>query len=314
MLNMLELVSLISAISLSLFTLLKWPKRFWMSYLVGLAFSAPVFLLFHTFMPAIVFVIAVISARVLYTRRFFFVMPLLLIIGGILYALRVQAVDWELFDIAVGLGTAVSLLTDRKGLHYAADNDRSKGSDKHREIIRDLVQIGAGIVMILLVLIMGEGHGRIAITMAVFPFYIIGNYYALFPASTIAKTLFSLERKSSPLGMGAIWFAAGMLIAMGIVDSTHVLAVIIFATTIGDPMATLFGIKIRSPRIPYNRRKSVSGFMAIFVFSGIFGYFMIGFAGLGIGIISAVVESMAYYPFDDNFILPVILGAVGSII
>jgi dolichol kinase len=161
---------------------------------------------------------------------------------------------------------------------------------------------------------MGEGHGRIAITMAVFPFYIIGNYYALFPASTIAKTLFSLERQSSPLGMGAIWFAAGMLIAMGIVDSTHVLAVIIFATTIGDPMATLFGIKIRSPRIPYNRRKSVSGFMAIFVFSGIFGYFMIGFAGLGIGIISAVVESMAYYPFDDNFILPVILGAVGSII
>ena len=314
MLNMLELVSLISAISLSLFTLLKWPKRFWMAYLVGLAFSTPVFLLFHTFMPAIVFVIAVISARVLYTRRFFFVMPLLLIIGGILYALRVQAVDWELFDIAVGLGTAVSLLTDRKGLHYAADNDRSKGSDKHREIIRDLVQIGAGIVMILLVLIMGEGHGRIAITMAVFPFYIIGNYYALFPASTIAKTLFSLERKSSPLGMGAIWFAAGMLIAMGIVDSTHVLAVIIFATTIGDPMATLFGIKIRSPRIPYNRRKSVSGFMAIFVFSGIFGYFMIGFAGLGIGIISAVVESMAYYPFDDNFILPVILGAVGSII
>ena len=196
MLNMLELVALISAISLSLFTLLKWPKRFWMSYLVGLAFSAPVFLLFHTFMPAIVFVIAVISARVLYTRRFFFVMPLLLIIGGILYALRVQAVDWELFDIAVGLGTAVSLLTDRKSLHYAADNDRSKGSDKHREITRDLVQIGAGIVMILLVLIMGEGHGRIAITMAVFPFYIIGNYYALFPASTIAKTLFSLERQS----------------------------------------------------------------------------------------------------------------------
>ncbi|MCL4307172.1 MAG: hypothetical protein M1302_02720 [Candidatus Thermoplasmatota archaeon] len=314
MLNMLELVALISAISLSLFTLLKWPKRFWMSYLVGLAFSAPVFLLFHTFMPAIVFVIAVISARVLYTRRFFFIMPLLLIIGGILYALRVQAVDWELFDIAVGLGTAVSLLTDRKSLHYAADNDRSKGSDKHREITRDLVQIGAGIVMILLVLIMGEGHGRIAITMAVFPFYIIGNYYALFPASTIAKTLFSLERQSSPLGMGAIWFAAGMLIAMGIVDSTHVLAVIIFATTIGDPMATLFGIKIRSPRIPYNRRKSVSGFMAIFVFSGVFGYFMIGFAGLGIGIISAVVESMAYYPFDDNFILPVILGAIGSII
>ena len=56
--------------------------------------------------------------------------------------------------------------------------------------------------MILLVLTMGEGHGRIAITMAVFPFYIIGNYYALFPSSTIAKTLFSLERESSPLGNG----------------------------------------------------------------------------------------------------------------
>lgn len=314
MLSLLEFVALISAIILSLLTLLKWPGRFWIAYLVGLLFSIPVFLLFHTFMPAIVFVIAVISARVLYTRRFFFVMPFLLIIGGVLYALRVQALDWELFDIAVGLGTAVSLLSDKKSLHYAADNDRSKGNDKHREITRDIVQIGAGVAMILLVLTMGEGHGRIAITMAVFPFYIIGNYYALFPSSTIAKTLFSLERESSPLGMGAIWFAAGMLIALGMVDSTHVLAVIIFATTIGDSMATLFGIRIRSPRIPYNRRKSVAGFMAIFAFSGIFGYFMIGYAGLGIGVISAVVESVAYYPFDDNFILPVILGAVGSII
>ena len=87
-----------------------------------------------------------------------------------------------------------------------------------------------------------------------------------------------------------------------------------YYATIGDSMATLFGIRIRSPRIPYNRRKSVAGFMAIFAFSGIFGYFMIGYAGLGIGVISAVVESVAYYPFDDNFILPVILGAVGSII
>ncbi len=302
MLSLLEFVALISAIILSLLTLLKWPGRFWIAYLVGLVFSIPVFLLFHTFMPAIVFVIAVISARVLYTRRFFFVMPFLLIIGGVLYALRVQALDWELFDIAVGLGTAVSLLSDKNSLHYAADNDRSKGNDKHREITRDIVQIGAGVAMILLVLTMGEGHGRIAITMAGFP------------ASTIAKTLFSLERESSPLGMGAIWFAAGMLIALGMVDSTHVLAVIIFATTIGDSMATLFGIRIRSPRIPYNRRKSVAGFMAIFAFSGIFGYFMIGYAGLGIGVISAVVESVAYYPFDDNFILPVILGAVGSII
>jgi dolichol kinase len=314
MLNLLELAALISAISLSLFTLVKWPGRFWIAYLVGLAFSGAVFLLFHTFMPALAFVIAVISARALYTRRFFFIMPLLLIIGVALYALRVRAVDWELFDMAVGLGTAVSLLSDRESLHYTADNDKSKGSDRHREITRDLVQIGGGIAMILLVLIMGEGHGRIAITMAVFPFYLVGNYYSLFPTGTIAKTLLSLERKSTPLGMGAIWFAAGMLMAMGMVHSTHVLAVIIFATTIGDPMATLFGIRIRSPRIPYNRRKSVAGFMAIFIFSGIFGYFMIGPAGLGIGIISAVVESMAYYPFDDNLILPVILGAVGSVI
>ncbi len=314
MVNLLELAALISATSLAILTLLKWPGKFWIAYLVGLAFSTVVFLTFNTFMPAIVFVIAVISARALYTRRFFFVMPLLLIIGITLFAMRVQAIDWELFDIAVGLGTAVSLLSDRKSLHYAADNDRSKGRDKRREIARDTVQIGAGIAMILLVLIMGEKHGRIAITMAVFPFYIIGNYYALFPGSSIAKTLFSLERESSPLGMGAIWFAAGILIAMGIVHSTPILAVIIFATTIGDPMATLFGIKINSPRIPYNRRKSVAGFMAIFFFSGIFGFFMIGFSGLGIGLVSAVVESMAYYPFDDNFILPVVLGAIGSVI
>ncbi|MEM0156962.1 MAG: hypothetical protein QXN26_02720 [Thermoplasmataceae archaeon] len=314
MLNLLELVALISAISIALFTLLKWPGKFWIAYLVGLAFSTAVFLLFNNFMPAIVFVIAVISARMLYTRRFFLVMPLLLIIGVTLYAMRVQTIDWELFDIAVGLGTAASLLSDRESLHYAAENDRSKGNDKRREITRDIVQIGAGIAMILLVLIMGEKHGRIAITMAVFPFYIIGNYYALFPVGSIAKTLFSLERESSPLGMGAIWFAAGILIAMGIVHSTPILAVIIFVTTIGDPMATLFGIKIHSPRIPYNRRKSVAGFMAIFLFSGIFGYFMIGFAGLGIAFVSAVVESMAYYPFDDNFILPVVLGAIGSVI
>lgn len=309
-----NLICALSEVVVASVTLILWPRKFWVSHIFAMVFTLYVFMQYGTVLPGLIFELAVSSAKFLYSKKFFLIAPILLIIGLALYVIKVTSAIWELFDLATGMGTAVSLLTDSESLRMVRSNEKSKGKDKNREMNRDLLQIGGGIIMIALILIFGHGHGRIAISISVFPLYIVGNYYSLFPGSFLGKFLMSLERPSTPLGLGAIWFAAGTLIAFGTVNSTYILAIIVFVTTIGDSLATLFGSIIKSPKLPYNPRKSVAGFAAIFIFSSLFGMFLIGYLGLFIGLLSGVVESLSYYPLDDNFVLPVVLGAIGSII
>ena len=133
---------------------------------------------------------------------------------------------------------------------------------------------------------------------------------SLFPENRLARLTHSLERPSTPLGVGAIWFAAGTLIALGLVHSTDVLAVILFAVTIGDPTATMIGSRLGSHKLPFNHKKSLAGFLGILSFSSAFGYLLLGIDGIVLGVVSALVESLSYYPLDDNFMIPVVMGIV----
>lgn len=313
-LGILNISALAAAIVLSAFTLYRDPQRFAMSYAILVPFCAFFYLAFGTAMPAVVMVISVISAKYLYSRIFFYFAPLLFIIGGTLIFVDAGNIIWAIFDLSIGLGTSIGLLTDKQSMGNVSANDKSKGISKTKEVDRDLLQIASGIVILAILYGMGQNDFRITLSLAVVPIYIIGNYYSLFPSSKIGKTLSFFERPMTPLGLGAIWFAAGILIALGVVESTPLLAIIVFTTTIGDPLATIFGSVIQSPKLPYNHKKSIAGFLGIFLFSGAFGFIVIGYMGIGIALLAAFVESLSFHPLDDNFILPVVLGAISAVV
>ncbi len=289
-------------------------KRFAPSFVAVVPFSIYLFHQYGTAMPFLVMVLAIISAKYLYSRSFFFFAPFIFAISTALLYLSVSSAYWAMYDFSIGIGTAFALFTDRQSLQHISANDNSKGVNKSKEIRRDFVQIAGGVLILLILYLWGEHNFIVMLSLAIIPLYMFGNYFSLLPESRIGKTLSAFERPTTPLGLGAIWFAAGILIAIGIVNSIAILSIIVFVTTIGDPAATIMGSTVHSPKMPYNRKKSVAGFLGIFLVSGIFGFFILGFAGLGLGLVSAFVESMSFHPLDDNFILPVILGAVSFII
>lgn len=312
--EILNLLALAITLFLIAFTAIRDSRRFSVSYIIVSIFGLAFYLLFLTTMPFLVMVLSTISVKYLYSKIFYYFTPVLFVIGIALILLRVDLLTWGIFDLSIGIGTSISLLTDKQSWGHIAANNKSKGSDVSKEVNRDFIQVGAGIVILILLFTMGQKEFRMTLSMAIFPLYIIGNYYSLAPETKMGKTLNSFERPMTPLGLGAIWFAAGILIALGIVNSISILAIIIFVTTIGDSLATIFGSLLKSPKLPYNRKKSIAGFLAIFLFSGIFGFVLIGTYGVVIALLSAVLESLSLHPLDDNFVLPVVLGVISYVV
>ena len=307
---LLNMVALVAAIFFAGISLLKGKDRFVVPYASILPISIYLFLAYGTTMPALVMVLSIISTKFLYSRLFFLFGIFILVISIVMEILQVSQEIWRIYDLSIGIGISLALITDKQSLNYVKLNDQSKGANRGKELKRDVIQILAGLVLLVILYSIGQNNSRVAISIVVILLYMIGNYYSLFPDTRIGKTLAYFERPTTPLGMGAIWFAAGMMIAFGIVHSLPILVFIVFVTTIGDPLATLFGSTIKSPKLPYNRKKSLAGFMGMFVSSAIFGYALMGFLGVGLSFISAIVESLSLHPLDDNFALPAVIGVI----
>lgn len=311
---LLNIVAVVASALVAAITLWKDAERFAISYAITVPISVLLFYLFNTTMPLLVIVLSIVSAKYLYTRTFFFFAPVIFAIGTALVYLSVAPEYWSFYALSIGIGTAVALFTDKQSMERVAANNHSKGVSKSKEIRRDILQMAGGALILAVLYTSGYENFVILLSMAVIPLYMFGNYFSLLPDSRIGRTLSSFERPTTPLGLGAIWFAAGIMIAIGAVNSIDILAIIVFVTTIGDPVATIFGSTIHSPKLPYNKKKSIAGFLGIFLFSGIFGYILIGYTGLGLALVSAFVESVSIHPLDDNFILPVILAAASYLV
>ncbi|MEM3676315.1 MAG: hypothetical protein QXV22_04580 [Thermoplasmataceae archaeon] len=289
-------------------------RKFYIAYAICAPFSIASYFLTGNILASVVLILSIVSAKFLYSTRFNIFAGLLFAIVISILVLGLEGIYWITFDLFMGIGTAIGLLTDRSGLSYSKMNDSSKGKSLKIEISRDLVQIGGGIIILVAILEMSLTLSRIVITMLVIPLYVIGNYYAINSSNTIGRTLFYFERPMTPLGLGAIWFSAGLLIAAGTVTTTAMLATVVFISTIGDPLATIVGSNIKSPRLPYNKRKSIAGFSAILISSALFAYFMVGAYGISLGVLSAVLESLSLHPIDDNFLVPTVLSIAARMV
>ena len=289
-------------------------KLFLRKYALSIPVIAVIFFVYHSFLVFPIFVLSLISASMLYSLQLY--LPFAADFGLILYFLAVYGKTSSAtpIDITISLATILVMLEDKRIRDFSHNNDQSRGISKKREINRDYVQIGIGIIVLVFVLSLGLHNSAWILTVAVLALYLLGNYFSNNGTNYLGNFLNSLERESTPLGIGAIWLAAGLLLAVGIVRNLEVLAIIIFILMVGDSLATIIGSSVRSPKLPYNRRKSVAGLLADFVPAAVFAFVLLGYAGIVFAAVGSVVESAARYPLDDNYMIPLVLAAMSFFI
>jgi dolichol kinase len=113
----------------------------------------------------------------------------------------------------------------------------------------------------------------------------------------------TFERKNVRFpGYGAFWYVVGALLVSILLSNAHEIAAAIVALAAGDSAATIFGILGTHP-LPYNRRKTMEGSLAFFIFS-LPACLFVGWVGIALAAVAAIAESLAT-PVDDNLLIPV---------
>lgn len=289
-------------------------KLFWKKYVISIPLLVIIYIVYKSIIVIPVFVLSVISATALYSLQFY--LPFALDFSIIFYFFIVGGKTYgaSAVDVSVSIGTILVMLEDKRIRDYSHNNDMSRGISREREINRDYVQIGIGILVLGFIFALGFHDASWLLTISAMLLFVLGNYFSNNGTTYLGNFLNSLERQSTPLGIGAMWLAAGLLLAIGIVQDTRVLAIIIFILMVGDSLATIVGSTVKSPKLPYNRRKSVAGLLADFIPAAVFGYFILGYVGVALAAVGSLVESAARYPLDDNYMIPLALAAISFFI
>jgi len=190
------------------------------------------------------------------------------------------------------------------GMLKLIEKRESKKENKRLEISRDVVHLIIGIAIISLAALLPDPRGLIVVLIIMG--FILGSY-TIISKGKFSRMLYKFERKNTYFGSGAIWLALGALLAMGFIFSRNFLIAVLAAIFIGDPLATIVGVKFGKHRIFYNREKSVEGSSAYFVAVLAVAYPFIGLYALPIALIAAFVESWGI-KIDDNLMVPIILS------
>jgi dolichol kinase len=121
------------------------------------------------------------------------------------------------------------------------------------------------------------------------------------PVADWFEETFERENARFP-GYGAFWYVVGTLLAALFLGTSNEIAAAILTLALGDSAATVVGVRACHP-LPYNRRKTVEGSLAFFIFSLPVCLF-VGWIGVALAAFTAVVEGLSS-PIDDNLAVPV---------
>lgn len=217
--------------------------------------------------------------------------------------LYVVLVHWIGF-VPLSQAMLVGLLSGISNLSEYTD----RKVDRKVEMSRDLFHIGAGAVLMALFLV-----ASMDIAISLLFLMILGGIFVIsiaeiYKSSRHSGIFYMMERRGSSLGRGALWLALGSLFAVSFLGVTNIL-VVFSAIFIGDPIATLVGIRFGGTRLPYNRKKTLIGTMAYFAATAAVSYPLIGPYAVLVGAIGALVESLRL-GIDDNFTVSVVLTAM----
>ncbi len=179
---------------------------------------------------------------------------------------------------------------------------------KKNELRRNAVQILAGVFLISVFYILKNSIADAVLFWFVIIGSIFGNYALINRSGKISKFIDSFERSETTLGSGARWLAIGSLATASFLTGSTVLSVF-SAIFIADSFSTLFGISIKTPKLPYNHNKSVGGTGVYFLTVLAISYFFIGPLSILLAIASSLFESQPYH-IDDNFDVAILMIAI----
>ena len=221
----------------------------------------------------------------------------LFVAAGMIYLLAAVQLSTVAFAIQAVL---VGLLAGT-GLQY-----KPFVQNKKIEIRRDIFQIAAGVLIIACFFVFSIFAAQVITAALVLIGIVFSNFAARGSRSRIAVALRSLERSGAHFGSGAMWLALGTLVAISFTSNIRYIVPILIAIFFCDSTATIVGINFGRHKLPYNKKKSIEGFLAYFIIMALASYALLGAIALLLAIIAAFVESAPLH-IDDNFDVPIVL-------
>jgi dolichol kinase len=122
----------------------------------------------------------------------------------------------------------------------------------------------------------------------------------------IDNLLDRFERKGVMPGEGSMYYALGVLFALGLLRNNPAQAIsVILILGLGDGLATYFGKCHGNHKLPWNRNKTVEGLVGFGVGSASALLFLPVPATIFVVVSATIVESLPI-KLDDNITLPVV--------
>jgi dolichol kinase len=241
----------------------------------------------------------------IYTRRYYlFLAAMVLDIAGLAYF---DIFQYDSLILAVSVAAIIAVAFSRRFKLGVLENELSKGKHPDIEKNRDIFQLISGILVLILLFSFSREISFFIILTACFALLTLGNIAMLTGSKKLTGFFYSMERPNVTLGIGPIMIAGGSLFAMSLITSQHLLTVIVFTIIIGDALASLIGIRYPIKALPYNRRKSIGGMLAMLLPSLLFAGLATAFYPWYIflfPIVGSIVESLTLPPLDDNLTVP----------
>ncbi|MGC8514684.1 MAG: hypothetical protein ACP5OC_00930 [Thermoplasmata archaeon] len=249
--------------------------------------------------------LTVLLINSIYTRRYYiFLVAIFLDIAGLAYF---DLPQYDSLLLAISVAAIIAVAFSRRLKTGVLENELRKGKHPSVERNRDLFQLMTGILVLILLYSFSREMSFFIILLAGFGLLTLGNIALMSGPGKLTGFFYSMERPNVTLGIGPIMIAGGTLFAMSLITNGPLLVVIVFTVIIGDALASLVGIRYPLRALPYNRRKSLGGLLAMLLSSLIFAVFATGLSPWYVflfPVIGSVVESVTLSPLDDNLTVP----------
>ncbi|ARD84559.1 diacylglycerol/polyprenol kinase family protein [Ferroplasma acidiphilum] len=294
------------------YILIKNRETFLIKILVSIPIMVGLVYFSGSFFVLPVYLFSMIVSTYLYTVFFYF--PFAVDFVLIILSIFGNFVPVRFVFASISISILLSMFLDKNMRKYDVTNNENKGKDIQRETSRDYFQISTGVITIAIFALDGI-KGRILILLAILLIYLGGNILYLNNRNRLADLVYMMERKDTKLGLGSMYLAAGFLFVLSFTRSLQLIYISAFLIMIGDSLATIIGMKIRSRKLFYNRRKSMAGFLGMLIPSFLFGlFFFVYFISAFYAIGGTFAESISNKIADDNITIPVSIVIIHFII
>lgn len=255
--------------------------------------------------------IAVVSAMLasFYIRKPGMFAGLIVVLIAMAAAYYVLLHDFVPVIAMFAIGTTYGFVPRDRNAGNHKVSGKSLKARNNIEVNRDVVQMLFGVVVALSVIALGMPVGAYAIFGMMLFGYLMNDMLMYDKLHSAYMRILKLERESTVFGLGAVYLAIGTAFLVGFVHNESFVLFGIVALFFADSMATILGVHIHGPTLPYNRDKSVYGTLGFFVTLAIAGYFLIGIYALPFAMLMAISESLPL-GIDDNVQMGITLVAL----